>query len=345
MGFGRRWGAGLFVLLIQTMAVAQPGQHPAPGGFAVPGGMGGMAPAGEVPVEPPPKVESQAMPGEKFENTPLDEVLQFIHDKVPEFNSVVVRSPGVQAGYPVIPGMSVKNVSIGQFLEFLEVSFPGVNIQRIKGPTGPLYVIKVTAGPMDQPNFADFPGGFAPGFGGGMPGAPMPGPAVPPGQPQNVVVVYRLNDIVASLVAGKEGGRELQRNALTDILSLVQSALEESGEKEQVVLKVHESTQTLLFRGSPMKQAVLEQVLTTLRPAQDPIQAGQVAELKDKLRMVEAQREIDSVRRDEATRSYEKEVDEMRARTRELQKVADQLQHENAELLMQLEQAKKSAPK
>jgi hypothetical protein len=304
--------------------------------------------AGEQVAHPPdvpaPKIESQLVPGEKFEDLPLAEVLQFIHEKMPEFNSVVVRAPGVKEEYPIIPRMSVKNVTIGQFLEFLRTSFPGVEIQRIEGQAGPLYVVKVTSGPMDQPNFPGVP----PGFGGGVPGLPMAG-AFPaggmppqPGPPGNVVQVYRLNDIVASLIAGKEGDpRDRSRGALTDILSLVQSALEESGEKENVVLKVHEQTQTMLFKGSPFKQAVLEQVLNTLRPTQDPIQTKELTELRDQVRVLQAQREIEQVRRDEFARTHEKEADEMRTRLREMQFKAEEMEAKNAQLQAQLEQARK----
>jgi hypothetical protein len=278
------------------------------------------------------------MPGETFEAITLDDVLMFMHEKMPAFNSVVVRAPGADTSYPIIPRMSVKNITIGQFLEFLKVSFPGVDIQRINGPQGPLYVVKVVAGPMDQPMF--------PGMGGGFGAGGFPGALPQAGAPQNVVQVYRLTDIVASLVANREGNaRDSARAALSDILSLVQSALEESGDKEQVVLKVHEQTQAMLFKGSVMKRAVLEQVLSTLRPEQDPVQAQLTTELRDKVRVLEAQREIDMVRRDEASRSHEKELDEMRARLRATQDAIEKLQMENTQLSAQLEQARKSAVK
>jgi hypothetical protein len=334
------WIAGIALILLQTMTLGQPAQ----GGFggAVPGAglPGGMEAA--QPAEPAPKIESQLMPGEKFEDIQLSEVLTFMHEKLPEFNSVIVRSPGVDPNYPTLPQMSVKNVTIGQFLEFLKVSFPGVDIQRISGPAGPLYVVKVTAGPMDRPQFhaGMFPGAAAPPGGGFAPGgfAPMPGQ---PGQPQNVVQVYRLTDIVGSLLATRPADQGDPRPALADILSLVQSALEESGEKEKVVLKVHEQTQTLLFRGSMAKQAVLEQVLNTLRPAHDPQQTQQMNELRDTLRVLEAQGEIVEIRNNEAARAREKDMDELRTRLRETQKALEQAEMEKNLLQGQLDQARK----
>jgi hypothetical protein len=331
MGFRGICLTGFVLMILQGLAAAQ--------GY-------GVGVEGAVPQQaPPPKIETELMPIDKFDNLPLAEVLKIVHEKMPEFNSVVVRAPGARDDYPVIPQMSVKNVTIGQFLEFVKASYPGVDVKRIDGAAGPLYVVQITGGPLDQPNFGGFPGG---GFGGGVvPGgmAGLPGAAgPPPGPPPNVVQVYRLNDIVASLAAGKEGDpRELNRAGLADILSLVQIALEESGEKETVILKVHEQTQTLLFKGSPFKQAVLEQVLNTLRPSQDPIQGRQLAELRDQVRLYEAQREVERVRHDESARSHEKDMDELRMRLRDAQKTLEESQMNNMELKAQIEQARRAA--
>src|SRR5262245_37783465 len=106
MEFRRTCLTGFVVMVLQGLAAAQP--------FGGPG-------EGVMPQQqPPPKIETQLLPGEKIDNLPLAEVLKLIHEKLPEFNSVVVRAPGAREDYPVIPAMSVKNVTVGQFLEFVK---------------------------------------------------------------------------------------------------------------------------------------------------------------------------------------------------------------------------------
>ena len=53
---------------------------------------------------------------------------------------------------------------------------------------------------------------------------------------------------------------------LNDILSLVQAALEAQGSASNVLMKVHEGTGTLIFRGNAAKTEVVERALKALAP-------------------------------------------------------------------------------
>ena len=107
----------LCALLLCTEALA-PAQTPAPG--------------------PTPKaatgaIEDRVLPELKFESVPLAEALQFLRDAVPGFNGTIVRAPGVDPNYPTLPKIALKNVTLGQFMDLVRASFPGLDIALIDG--------------------------------------------------------------------------------------------------------------------------------------------------------------------------------------------------------------------
>jgi hypothetical protein len=97
-----------------------------------------------------------------------------------------------------------------------------------------------------------------------------------------VVKVFRLNEVIANFKSETD-----PKKATDDILSLVQAAMDASGgdPKDQPTLKLHQPTQTLIFKGSPEKLAVLEQVLEALRPRE----SDETAKLKSKVEKLEQQ--------------------------------------------------------
>lgn len=288
-------------------------------------------------------VEDRLMPGERFEDVPLDDVLSFIHEAVPAFNVVVVRGPNVPANYPTIPRMTVKNITIGQFLQFLQESFPDLTVAPIEGPESALYVVRIPSAMMPEglavesrpPQPGGFPGGMGMvGGGGGLfEAGPMPVISDTP-----LVRVYKLSEIVASISGGQP---DKQKQALNDVLSLIQAALEQidDGGKDKAVIKVHEQTQTLLFKGTVNKQQVLEQIIQTLQPDVDPKQASKVRDLETMTSSLK--REIDDreVRVVRLQKELDRAQDEMDAMRREYM----QSKAENATLKVQLDQVKSGA--
>ena len=95
---------------------------------------------------------------------PLGDMIDMLRDKVAGFNALIVRADGVASDYPTLPGMKLKNVTLGQFLQLLRASVPGLETQRIDGPQGPLYVIRINSS-VGTPPFGGPPGG--------MPAAPI----------------------------------------------------------------------------------------------------------------------------------------------------------------------------
>ncbi len=209
-------------------------------------------PATPAAPNPPSAVELAQMPMARIDRPILlDEQIATMRDALGNFNSVIVRDPGVPGDYPMIPAMSLKNVSVGQFLEFLQETLPGVIVRKINGPTGPLFAIRI------RPDEA------AIGFGQNPRGAGR-------------LRLYRLAEVINALAvtdtdagaapATRPSRAARVKEATNHVLSLLQAALEEVEPNEPYVVKIHEPTLTLLFKGNPAQQAALQDALMTLHP-------------------------------------------------------------------------------
>src|SRR5438093_9514642 len=80
------------------------------------------------------------LPELAFDGEPLDVVIDYLREKVKGFNAVVVRDPGAPDNYPILSHVRLRDVSLGQFVDFIQISYPGVQVNRIDGRAGPLYV-------------------------------------------------------------------------------------------------------------------------------------------------------------------------------------------------------------
>jgi hypothetical protein len=140
--------------------------------------------------------------------------------------------------------MTLKNVTLGQFLQFIQASFPGVQYKRLDGPNGSLYAIRIRMedDPIRRQLAID----------------------------RNRVRLFRLNEFINTLAdenPAKDKPREEKvKEATAQVLSLLQAALEQTDDSEPCVVKIHEPTLTLMFKGGPEKQAVLEEALSALMP-------------------------------------------------------------------------------
>ena len=106
--------------------------------------------------------------------------------------------------------------------------------------------------------------------------------------------VYRLTPLIPDTADRKA--------YLNDILSLVQAALEAQGSASNVLMKVHEQTGTLIFRGNAAQTDVVEHALKALEPTNTESQRAKlqlqyqaerertqvrVAQLEDRLKEAE----------------------------------------------------------
>jgi hypothetical protein len=160
---------------------------------------------------------------------PLEHLLTAIHDRAPGFNSIVTREPGVSSEKPIIPPMHLKDITVGQLINFIETNYNSVSVMPINGTgkSAMLFSFHII-GPIEEP-------------------APR----------KTQVYISRLTDVVNSL-----GGT--QKN-LDDVLSLVKAALDANGDTSAYTMKLHAETQTLIFSGDVEQIRVVAEALSALK--------------------------------------------------------------------------------
>ena len=72
------------------------------------------------------------------------------------------------------------------------------------------------------------------------------------------------------------------KKAIESVLSLLQASLETAGQGKGSLLRLHEETETLLFKGSPEQAQLVERALETLLPPKEVI-ANKVQAQLDRL--------------------------------------------------------------
>jgi hypothetical protein len=185
------------------------------------------------PATQPASPFSYVLPEVNFEGVPLDSVVDYIRDLVPNLNLVIVRSPGVSDDYPMLQKIRLKNVTVEQFFQLIKQSYEHLELEGDET----LAVIRIT------------------------------GPRVESEMQTETVQVYPLRSIVQVLADQKPvlPDVSVQEQALNDVLSLIEAAMKEKGGAKPVI-KVHPPTQTLLFKGDSRSQEVVERVLQALQP-------------------------------------------------------------------------------
>lgn len=227
------WIGILFCIFFSTQFSALAAPPPPPAPPRPPG-----APAPALPPILPPALSDTVLPDITFDNVSLPDALVQLQQKVPGFHSVIVpiQTNPVDPSTLVLPKFSAKDLTLGQFLDFLQATFVGLQVQVIDGPHAPLYVIHVQA---------------------------IPGQVVQ--QPAQEVRVYSLKDIVLSMLNG-DFSEKAKKKALDDLLTLMQSAVSRVAEGQSYALSVHEPTMTMLCQGTPKMIATLDQTVSALEP-------------------------------------------------------------------------------
>jgi hypothetical protein len=207
----------------------------------------------------------------KFHNAPLSEVVGYLRQSFPRFKAVVVPDPQCSDPDPALPNIELKDIDLQQFLEVLKQTLPQLTIEGIDGEIGPVCLFKVAA----------------------------PEGAQPPR-----LEVYRLSPLIPA-------GQSDRTKALNDILSLVQAALEAQGSASNVLMKVHEATGTLIFRGNPTQIEVVQRALKALEPTAEE---SQRAKLHAQIQADRERKEDRSAQLEKRLREAEDEAGEARKR-------------------------------
>lgn len=284
------------------------------------------------------------IPEVDFKEMPLDDVVSYLQDVSKDYRAVVVRRTPKEAG-PLIT-MRVKGASIQQLLTIIMTAYPGITVVPVEGPNGPVDVITIHS----PGALVNLPGG---GMGGFDPMMAEMGMAA--GEPQQVVRVYRLTGIVATMIDRKEieSGDErvkAEKTALADILSLVKATMETAGGREAPKLQLHEETSTLIFSGSLAQQQALEDVLLALE-TDEAVRSGTAkqrateidvrrleSQLKDARAALEQARQEAVLTRTELNgvqRQTDAQLQELLAKNREYRDQIESLQADMRRLLTQ----------
>ena len=204
--------------------------------------------AKETPKPAPPAADrgNPVLKEVKFHGARLSDVIAYLRQSCPRFKVVLVPDPQCPDPDPALPDIELKNVELNAFLEVLTKMLPQLTLDAVDSGYGEVDLLKLAAPP----------GGTGKGVMGGGMGGMGGGMELPRTQ------VYRLSHLIRA-DAGSQGTRAA---AMNDILSLVQAAVEAAGSSKDVLMKVHEATETLIFRGSPTQIEVVERALKALEP-------------------------------------------------------------------------------
>jgi hypothetical protein len=228
------------------------------------------------------EIASQVVKEIEFNGAPLSAVVADLKSKCPNFQPVIVADAGCERD-PTLPDISLKNVPLGQILDLIERMRPDVTIEPVltgkQVPNGAQGVVCIHINAVCN---------GAAGYGGAPPG----------------VQVYSLRGLMGGVT-------------LADVLSAVQAVLEASGSSEGSVLKVHEKTGTLIFKGSPAQIELVTRTLKTFEPTPAEIERSRRLE----------QTQIEGVR-------FNTEIERLKSRLNEAQNEAAEaraIMHKQAE--------------
>ena len=258
-----------------------------------------------------PVADDPIVPEINFNNATLEDAISSLSDQYPKFKVAILRDPNVASDFPTV-NLKLKGVSLTQFMELIQTANPTVETKEIEGPGGKIICLIVH--------------GAQNGSGPGMPATPVP-VAAP------VVRVYSLGFILG-LPENTKSDPAAMKDAMNHALSLVKVALEQAG-GEPPTLRIHEETQTLVFKGSAAQEEVLRSVIGAFQSRPRGMSAEQDMEgMKRRLveeASTERNRMTDQFNRDREIANTKammraQEMDQQMAR---LQKALDQRDKEN----------------
>lgn len=219
------------------------------------------APAPPVPqknANPGVSHSTKLIPKLEFRDVPLSEVLNILRDADPDFQAIV-SGPGSEDGGPTIQELRLKNVSAASVLRVLGEAYPQIRVDAMQPEDGTPMIWSIHVLGPEQPAGGSGPGLYGPagemGMGGETAGT------------QTVTTVHRLREIIDDLARDGRDAPENRKKACEAVLSLVQATIEtQGGGKSPATIKLHEATETLVFKGTAMQAGFVEQALSTLTP-------------------------------------------------------------------------------
>jgi hypothetical protein len=169
-----------------------------------------------------------------FTGVGLKDAIQGLENDCPGFQAVIVPDPRNPDFDPVLPNMTLKNLPLNQIVEVIEKSVSELKVDKVTSNKGDVWIFRVRH------------------IGDGRQAATSTSPAV---------MVCRLSPLIRASAADRA-------KALSDILALIQAVVEASGANPPPMMKVHEPTETLIFRGTPVESELITRALNALEANQ-----------------------------------------------------------------------------
>ena len=206
----------------------------------------GQAAEGENPTEAP-----KLIPELKVVDVPFPELIEMLRQADPSFQVVVAYAPESDRNGPAIQELKLKNVSAESVLQLLAQTY-SLEINKTATEDGrPIWTVRVAA-PIQR-------GGLYGGSGGHDAGGS-----------QRVTTVHRLREIVDALVSDTSKAEEFRKQARDGVVSLLQTAIDTEAADGRggvkAVIKLHEPTETLVFRGTAQQAELVQATLDELSP-------------------------------------------------------------------------------
>lgn len=247
---------------------------------------------------PDPAGVNKIIPEVNFTNAPLEDVINYLQAISPQFKAVIVREPGVPKSHPLVT-MRLRQIPLGQMLDVLRITQQGINFTQVPGDST-VHIIIV--GPPRQYE----------------------------GREDNVVRVYRLEGAVKGL-QGKA-----PKDALGHVLSLIKATLAQV-DSDLPTLQIHEETMTLIFKGTSLQRAALEDVLTALDPGAERVNFDPAK--KNKLDTADHQLLLDKTVADQRVGQLDLELHRATVQRDEYDRIARERATEIERLKVRLEMA------
>ncbi|MEW6250124.1 MAG: hypothetical protein AB1716_05725 [Planctomycetota bacterium] len=189
-----------------------------------------------------PAIEERVLPEIALQDVTLAQVLQKLREMDPDFQAVLAHNPMVDPNEPRLAELKLTRVTASQVLDAIEKAYPFVRVHPAASATGrPIWTVQVQGPQVVR--------------------AHAPEPVA-----KRTTTVYRLREALDQVEADSQP--ESRKAALDAVLELIEAALRaDTPDKEQMpALRLHEPTETLVFRGTPEQAQLVYQTLTTLRP-------------------------------------------------------------------------------
>jgi hypothetical protein len=200
-------------------------------------------------------IDDAPMPTGRIENVSVQDFLERYKKWLPNFRYIIYREPSVTGRGPILPTMDTTELRFAEFVDFVNASCPGVHIQadHVADPQQvcPLYVVTLSVPAADVRAHVKLP---------------------------TVVKVFSMTEAIRMQQVLHN---EDQKKATDDVLSLIQTVIDESPGGNQASMRVHEETDSLIFKGPESISGEVGEAIQSIATHKIPVDPQITEELEE----------------------------------------------------------------